>query len=561
MANTCNVRSIIESYNEITIEQEISESIFMLSLFDKQFLFIAPEKDDSTSRVDIYLYNNDGADFPHVMLKETAIDNACGLLPAGVYRYVCLYEHESIVFSVISYEDKVYDTINRLIELLSMNRFEIEREFQKEFMYYWNFSSCGTRKYFVYLSQDTYFSKMELFFGAKQETRIIEPGLDLSDINDRVKNERKWIQHFEYDSFFIPITDCRGIVPPHRGFCWTAEEISNIIYNYQIEHISFETYQKLKCTIPKTKDIIIVFGISFQHTRAFFAVLIKCKNLSGRTLQQKLMTDILATEPLYTKRSDYLALNQSIGNDVSMIGKKVLLVGAGSLGSYVAFELVKNGTSSLTVFDGDILEEENVLRWAYGGIGKGSNKAQTLEILLNLLHPQIRVTAVPKDIDEEAIVEQSSLVDMVIITIGNSDTQLKLNRALKDARSSIPVIYVWLEAGGENSHILLVNYQKNGCFECLYTDSDGKPTNNRSIMSSEDTYTSRVIHNGCGGTRAAYGTAILCRTVAALLELIGQIATMSINESKLIDISADHVMPSDTCFPLEVCNCCGTAKQ
>ena len=561
MANTCNIRSIIESYNEITIEQEISDRILMLSLFGKQFLLIAPDKDDSTSRGDIYLYNDDGASFPHIMLRKTTIDNTDGSLPAGVYRYVCLYEHESVVFSVISYEDKVYDIIDRLIELLSMNRFEIEREFQKEFMYYWNFSSSGTRKYFVYLSQDTCFSKMELYFSAKQETRIIEPGLELSDINDRDKKERKWIQHFEYDSFFIPITDCRGIVPPHRGFCWTAEEISNIVYNYQIEHISLDTYQKLKNTIPKTKDIIIVFGMSFQQTRAYCAVLIKCKNLSNRTLQQKLMTDILAIEPLYTKRNDYLALTQSIGNDTSIVGKKVLLVGAGSLGSYVAFELVKNGISSLTVFDGDILEEENILRWAYGGLGKGANKAKTLELLLNLLHPQIRVTAVPKNIDEEEIVEQSAFVDMVIVTIGNSDIQLKLNRALKAVRSSVPVIYVWLEAGGKNSHIMLVNYEKSGCFECLYTDLDGNPTNNRSIMSSEDTYTSRVIHNGCGGTRAAYGTAILCRTVAALLELIGQITTMSINESKLIDISADHVMPSDTCFPLEVCNCCGTAKQ
>ena len=37
---------------------------------------------------------------------------------------------------------------------------------------------------------------------------------------------------------------------------------------------------------------------------------------------------------------DYSFLCEQIGNDIGLLNKRILLIGAGSLGSYVAFELV-----------------------------------------------------------------------------------------------------------------------------------------------------------------------------------------------------------------------------
>ena len=62
---------------------------------------------------------------------------------------------------------------------------------------------------------------------------------------------------------------------------------------------------------------------------------------------------------------------------------------------------------------------------------------------------------------------------------------------------------------------------------------------------------------GCGGTRAAYGTAILLRTTSVLLEIIGKILANKIKQSMLIDISPNNVSISDTKFPEEECDCCG----
>ncbi len=70
-----------------------------------------------------------------------------------------------------------------------------------------------------------------------------------------------------------------------------------------------------------------------------------------------------------------------------------------------------------------------------------------------------------------------------------------------------------------------------------------------------------IIRNGCGGTRAAYGTAILLRTVAALLDSIHKVMTSQITKSTLIDISDNTVCISNTKFPEEECNCCGNRKK
>ena len=67
----------------------------------------------------------------------------------------------------------------------------------------------------------------------------------------------------------------------------------------------------------------------------------------------------------------------------------------------------------------------------------------------------------------------------------------------------------------------------------------------------------RIIRNGCGGTRAAYGTAILLRTTAALLDAICNIENHTFTESTLLDITPEQTVISNTVFPIKKCRCCG----
>ena len=549
------VKDILETYDEITMCQQVTDDMMFFTLFGKQFLFLPPLEEDPTSQASIYLYNDEFLDFPHIVIRATNISDGREI-PNGTYRRICLFEHDSIVNSLVSFEDKIFDAIDRLIELLSMNQTDREREFQKEFMYYWNSEVVDNKHYTVYLTQDTHFSEMEVFCG-KKNIRLIEQGLILSDIDNRDKDGRKWTRHLENDVYYIPIIDNRGILPPHRGFQWSSNEVQNLVYGKQIDHIGDDSFQMLKNTIPKRHELILLFGMRTDQSIIAFALKVRCKSIAGRTLFDKLLSDITAVEPLYTERKDYTYMCEQIGNDIGLMNKKILLIGAGSLGSYVAFELAKNGAQNIKIYDGDNLEDENVLRWAYGGIGKGSNKAMITQMLLQLLHPELHIKPIAKDIDTKFLVEEVSGADLLISTIGSSDEQLKFNAALKKANCKIPVLYVWLEEGGEYSHILFVNYEKQGCYECLFTDQQGERVNNRARKNMDLSIENRIIRNGCGGTRAAYGTAILLRTTAALLDAICNIENHTFTESTLLDITPEQTVISNTVFPIKKCRCCG----
>ena len=552
-------KEILDTYDEISYIHEIDGWGFLITLFGKQFLLIPPKENVPASRASIFLYNDSGLDIPHIMLREE-LSNGDYNLPEGTYRFVCLYEQESVVNSIVSYEEKIADALDRLIELLTMEEIEKEREFQKEFLFYWNNSAISPTEYLVYLKSEQSFLEMDMYFG-NGKFRLIDRSLTLSDIDCREKGKREWEHHIEADVFYIPIIDSRGILPPHRGYSWTEGDIRNIVYAPQIEHVSSQTFQELSSIVPKTQDIILVFGLQSERVNCVFSAKIKCKNKRGLSLLEKIKEGVVSVEPLRTSRKDYLYLNEQIGNDIGLLNKKVTLIGAGSLGSYVAFELVKNGVASLKIYDGDSLQDENILRWAYGGIGKGSNKATTLSLLLNLLHPEICVEPINNNIDEKELEKEILLADLLVVTVGSSDEQLKFNRILKSLNCSIPVFFVWLEDGGIYSHILIAEYKDAGCFECLYTSKDGQPVNNRARKNPDNGMDGTIIRNGCGGTRAAYGTAILLRTVAALLDSIHKVMTSQITKSTLIDISDSTVCISNTKFPEEECNCCGNRKK
>ena len=89
------------------------------------------------------------------------------------------------------------------------------------------------------------------------------------------------------------------------------------------------------------------------------------------------------------------------------------------------------------------------------------------------------------------------------------------------------------------------------------TDSNGEYVNNRARKNSSAATINGIIRNGCGGTRAAYGTAILLRTTAALLDVIQDYDEHKIIANTLIDITPERITISDTEFPMEACNCCG----
>ncbi|RHM55824.1 ThiF family adenylyltransferase [Mitsuokella sp. AF33-22] len=550
------VKKILEQFEQISDTKNIKDIAYSFYVDKKEFLLFPPRLDFPESKVSLFINVKHVGFIPHIFFYDYT-KKEFDFLPDEAYAPLCLYEAYDYISSLFSYEDKIYDAIRRLLKLLFMSPVDKEREFQKEFSVYWHNMATEKMTVDVFLHQAKSFSKLKIYRHGKN-MRLVEDGITLNDLLSQ--DVRIWEEDVGDDAYLIPISDKRNIIPPYRKNPWSIKNIQHILADVAIDHISPDIYKKLKRITSSKRNIWFVFSMHVQEIDILFTVKIRCGNQKHENLLNEIMHAAEQIKTFRTRRMDYLFLNRIVGNEQKLYGKKILLVGCGSLGSYVASELVKNGCISLTVYDSDYLSIENTMRWAGNPALVGGYKVDYIKKLLENFHPEINVTAFHKKLDKKILCDMIKEFSLIIFTIGSSDSQLAFNRALKMNHCNIPVIYTWLEAGGRYSHILAVDYQSKGCYQCLFTDENGKMINNRAIHMSEtlnDSYVDSIIRNGCGGTRAAYGTTILLRTTAVLLDTLQQIYSNYGIQHKLTTITPLAVEYPDNLIPMKGCQCCG----
>lgn len=544
------ISKILDSYEEITITDE-REDIVFFEMKGKEYGCWYSKIDQDTSSPFILVKNDTSYDYPHILPTSIPVDKNL----ANQYRYVCLDENDSTVIFLQSFEEKIVGLIEKLIKLLSLSDIEKEEEFQKEFLFYWNEVADCSGIFNVYLGQERKFQRLNVYKNNNGKIRFVANGISLNDVDEEINGKKKWKHLPELPAFYIPITDKRRILPPTRDKKWTAENIQMIVCGKKFNCISHDSYISLGKEKIKTNNVAIVFEMEVAGNYIDFTAIIRFKSAKNDTLLNKIRQEIIEVLPVVSRRVDYYYLCKQIGNETSLLDKKVLLVGAGSLGSYIAKEIVKAGVKEITIYDKESLVDENLLRHTVCDFWVGHSKAVGLKYELETIHPEIHINAVNKNIDNNLLISEIKKVDLVLFTVGSSDVQLEMNKVLKNKKCTAKVVYTWLEAGGENSHVLVIDYSKKGCFQCLFTDRNGGLINNKVNKNSDvEVY---KIRNGCGGTRVAYGNAVLLRTTAVLLDVIRKVFEMPESLNKLIDITPISVMDMEDMFVERKCGCCG----
>lgn len=534
------IKKILEDFNEISILDE-EEGIIFFSLMKKEFCIIYSNRNLMPV---IAIRDEESFDYPHIMIKE--YEHSDG----HKYRKLCLIESDKLVKYTVPLEDKVILLLEQLIKLLSLSSLEIEKEFQKEFLFYWNCQSQNTDNIEIYANSKRQFQKMNVYKNKdSSKKRIITRGIQLND-------KDYWIFDNSIDAYFIPIIDNRRIIPPTIGREWSKFDILKLIKGRDISRISHDTFIKICEEKVKSRFVYLVFNMIVEGNDINFCCKVSFNNGKTDTLINKINNAFSKIEVIYSKRCDLYFLNKQIGNDTSIIDKKIAVIGVGSLGSYVCTELVKSGMKNITIYDGDRFEHENIMRHTLPYMFTSYSKTTSLKRMLELIHPEVKIRAVNEYVTITKLEEVMNNFDLIIFTVGSSDIQLLCNKMFKDKMYNKPVIYAWLEAGGENSHILKIDYDKDGCFECLYTDNDGKLINNKANFLTDEIVESNIIRNGCGGTRVSYGTEVLLRTTSVVLDTVKKVFNGIYENNYIIDIKPTKVTNNGNTFAERKCNCC-----
>ena len=144
---------------------------------------------------------------------------------------------------------------------------------------------------------------------------------------------------------------------------------------------------------------------------------------------------------------------------------RVLVAGAGGLGSPAAIYLAAAGIGNLVIADHDSVETSNlnrqILHWDEN---VGTIKADSAASKLKKMNPNINVEKFAKTISEENISELVSGCDAIVDAMDNLPTRYLLNKAAIDNR--IPFFHGAVY--GFEGRAISVLPGKSACLYCLY---------------------------------------------------------------------------------------------
>lgn len=151
-------------------------------------------------------------------------------------------------------------------------------------------------------------------------------------------------------------------------------------------------------------------------------------------------------------------------------GKRVTLIGAGSVGSGVADLLVKAGVGAVTFIDPEALASANSSRHVLGAPGVGANKAVAVGQSLAKRFPHLTMTAVAKSFgEEEQIIAALRAANLIVCLCGSWPAESLLDAVWSDDAAMPPIVYGWTEPHAAAGHALSLRHGA-GCLRCVVDD-------------------------------------------------------------------------------------------
>jgi sulfur-carrier protein adenylyltransferase/sulfurtransferase len=148
-----------------------------------------------------------------------------------------------------------------------------------------------------------------------------------------------------------------------------------------------------------------------------------------------------------------------------LLDAKVLLLGAGGLGSPAALYLAAAGVGTLGIVDNDAVDVSNLQRQVIHSSERiGVPKVDSAEQTINALNPDVRVNKYPVRLGADNIMEILRGYDVVVDGLDNFPTRYLLNDA--SVRLQIPVVSAAI-LGFEGQLSVFKPYD-GPCYRCLF---------------------------------------------------------------------------------------------
>jgi sulfur-carrier protein adenylyltransferase/sulfurtransferase len=148
-----------------------------------------------------------------------------------------------------------------------------------------------------------------------------------------------------------------------------------------------------------------------------------------------------------------------------LLNAKVLLLGAGGLGSPTALYLAAAGVGTLGIVDDDTVDLSNLQRQVIHTTDRiGTPKVDSAEISIKAINPDVKVVKYETRLDASNIMEIIDGYDVIVDGVDNFPTRYLLNDAT--VRLDIPVVSASIL--GFDGQLSVFKPHDGPCYRCLY---------------------------------------------------------------------------------------------
>jgi molybdopterin/thiamine biosynthesis adenylyltransferase/rhodanese-related sulfurtransferase len=148
-----------------------------------------------------------------------------------------------------------------------------------------------------------------------------------------------------------------------------------------------------------------------------------------------------------------------------LLDAKVLLLGAGGLGSPTALYLAAAGVGTIGIVDDDVVDLSNLQRQVIHTTDRiGTPKVDSAQAAMNALNPDVKVVKYETRLDASNIMEIIDGYDVIVDGADNFPTRYLLNDA--SVRLQIPVVSASI-LGFDGQLSVFAPYE-GPCYRCLY---------------------------------------------------------------------------------------------
>ncbi|WKY46642.1 ThiF family adenylyltransferase [Eubacteriaceae bacterium ES3] len=445
-------------------------------------------------------------DFPLTLPDIFVADNNKFRAHVGTEGKICLFDSSAILIKQAMADQLVLDCFDQAVKILNIQPGSktYNNEVCREFDSYW----LSIRNKMAYSCLDTKDIKYaEIPIVISHGTSIIGNTKDEAEVILRNnfglapdKND------FERTCLVIKIRAGSSMIPLAKQFKWS------VVRRYIVENTSSSVRRQFKKFLDKKVkhymryiilaypaeegDILFGFRIEFNNSRY---LKIGCNQMCR-------------VENVFVERIDFEYLTMRGGAMSELKEKRVLLLGCGSIGGFIANNLCQAGIMNIDILDNDLFQPENVHRhWlGFDAISpkKYGYKADLVKEKLEAMYPYADIDplnytdrSAQKFISDEKRLGQ---YDLIISALGEPTINLEINRILNDNNIETPFVCCFNEPYGVGGHVISINIDKKSCLQCLYTDviSSDLVQFRGSFVAPEQNFKKNL--SGCSGAFVPY---------------------------------------------------------